>query len=241
MNTFKAVIIDDERLARKELTELLAEYRKIEVVAEAANAKEGIQVIEQLQPDLLFLDIQMPEKSGFDLLEELDNVPLVVFVTAYDEYALKAFEISALDYIVKPIRTERLALTIKKVLQALEAQTNSATIPQTKPSNQIFIKDGDKCFFIKLSEINDIESIGNYARLTFNGQSALLKKSLNQIEERLQGLSFFRCNRSQIINLNSIDSIKPTLKGTLRITLINGKEVTVSERKSKVFKHRMSL
>jgi len=242
MRIFKAVVIDDERLARKELTELLVEYPEIEIVGEAANAKEGIEVIEQLQPDLIFLDIQMPEKSGFDMLEALDNVPLVVFVTAYDEYALKAFEISALDYIVKPIRTERLALTIQKVLKTLSANAKSSPkTPVEKLTNQIFIKDGDQCYFIKINEIRYIESVGNYAKLIFDGQHALLKKSLNQIEERLKGMSFFRCNRSQIINLNFIEHIKPSLKGALKITLACGQQVTVSERKSKVFRDRMSL
>jgi len=164
------------------------------------------------------------------------------FVTAYDEYALKAFEISALDYIIKPIRNNRLALTIQKVLKTLTASANlSRATMNDKLTNQIFIKDGDQCYFIKINEIRYIESIGNYAKLIFNGQHALLKKSLNQIDERLKGLSFFRCNRSQIININFIDVIKPCLKGALKITLVCGQEVTVSERKSKVFRDRMSL
>lgn len=192
----KAIIIDDERLARTELRKLLQDYPEIEIVDEAANADEGLSKIENLNPDLIFLDIQMPGKTGFDLLNELDRAPQVIFTTAYDEFALKAFEVNALDYLLKPIEPKRLADAIHK-LNASEMNHNGTSIPDANRSlltehDQVFVKDGERCWFVKLSDIRLFESVGNYAKVFFGNNKPLILKSLNALEERLDEKVFFR-------------------------------------------------
>ena len=154
----KAIIIDDERLARNELRKLLIDFPEIEVIAEAANANEGIEKIETINPDLVFLDIQMPGKTGFDMLAELDKAPHVIFTTAYDEYALKAFEVNALDYLLKPVEPRRLADAIQKLhIQEEKEQTLNGEVNVNRDmlheDDQVFVKDGERCWFVKLSEI----------------------------------------------------------------------------------------
>ncbi len=236
MNPIRTIIIDDERLAREDLKRLAAKWDEIEIIAEAENAFEAKDSIDLHQPDLIFLDIQMPQKNGFELLEELDHAPVVIFVTAYDEYAIQAFDVSALDYIVKPIRTERFDKCIQKAIAQI--QNHQKEKKQTK--HQIFIKDANKCFFIKLNEISYIKSIGNYAQLHFNGKSAMVKRSLNYLEETLPDY-FFRCNRSEIINHHFIDQINPLFKGALQIQLTTNHVVDLSDRKSVLFKEQLKL
>ncbi|MBS1522497.1 MAG: response regulator transcription factor [Bacteroidetes bacterium] len=228
MKKIRVILIDDERLAREELRRMLDAYPDFEIIAEAGNADDAVQLIEMHQPDLVLLDIQMPGKSGFDLLEMLPKVPEVIFVTAYDQYAVKAFETDALDYIVKPVRTERFSKIIGKVRNRL-----SKTRPQQK---QIFVKDGNKCHFIRMDEICLIESMENYARLYFRGTITYLKRSLNQLETELDQAMFFRINRSQIINANFINHIEQAENGRLNITLHDGKLLEVSDRQSVKFK-----
>lgn len=236
MNSIRTIIIDDERLARQDLKRLVADWDEIQIIGEAENAFEAKEMIELNQPDLIFLDIQMPRKNGFELLEELDNTPIVIFVTAYDEYAIQAFDVNALDYIVKPIRTERFNRCIQKAI--FQIQKNQKEQKQTK--QQIFVKDANKCYFIKLSEISYIKSIGNYAQLHFNGKAVMVKRSLNYLEETLPDY-FFRCNRSEIINHHFIDQIHPLLKGALQIELITKHVVDLSDRKSVIFKEKLKL
>lgn len=236
MNSIKAIIIDDERLARQELKTLLAQWEKIEIIAEAENAFEAEEIINANQPDLIFLDIQMPKRNGFELLETLDNAPEVIFVTAYDEYAIDAFDASALDYIVKPIRKERFEKCMVKAI----AQIQTRRLEKKDVIHQIFIKDGNKCYFIKLVDIAYIKSIGNYAQLHFNGQSAMIKRSLSYLENTLPD-NFFRCNRSEIINQQFIQNIDSLSKGVLRIQLTTKQIVDLSERKSVVFKDKLKL
>lgn len=236
MNSIKTIIIDDERLARQDLKSLIAKWNEIQVIGEAENAFEAKSIINLNQPDLIFLDIQMPQKNGFELLEELDNAPVVIFVTAYDEYAIQAFDVSALDYIVKPIRTERFDKCIQKAI----AQIQNLQKEKKQTKHQIFIKDANKCYFIKLNEIAYIKSIGNYAQLHFNGKSAMVKRSLNYLEETLPDY-FFRCNRSEIINHNFIDQIHPLLKGALQIQLTTNHSINLSDRRSVVFKEKLKL
>src|SRR6476646_2237947 len=200
----KAIIIDDERLARTELRKLLQEFPEIEIVDEAANAEEGLQKIESTNPDLIFLDIQMPGKTGFDMLSELDRSPQVIFTTAYDEYALKAFEVNALDYLLKPIEPKRLADAIHKLKQAEEkelAAQQAFNRGLLTENDQVFVKDGERCWFVKLSEVRLFESVGNYAKVFFGNNNPLILKSLNDLEERLDEKMFFRAKRKHIINL----------------------------------------
>lgn len=239
----KALLIDDERLARKELTTLLAEHPEIEIVGEAANAEEGICMIDKLNPDLVFLDIQMPEKSGFDMLEEMDEVPNVVFVTAYDEYAIKAFEVNALDYLLKPVDANRLAETIKKI-SGKKKETPKEQEPSEEKlgsDSQIFLKDGDKCWFVTLKDVRMFESEGNYVRVYFGKNKPLILKSLNNLEERLDNKTFFRANRKYIINLKWVEGIENWFNGGLQVELRDGEKVEVSRRQASRFKDLMSL
>lgn len=242
MNKINYLIIDDERLARQELRLLLKPFSEFNIIGEAANADEAITIISEKKPDLLFLDIQMPEKTGFDLLEELDDAPKVIFTTAYDQYAIRAFEVNALDYLLKPIRNERLQTTLKKIQSEIEKEKTAApAIQPFSKDRQVFIKDGDQCFFVKISDIYHIESVGNYARLFFDNKKALLKRSLNLLDQKLDPTIFFRANRKEIINLQYIGKIEPMFKGTLRIYLNNGHKIEVSERRSAKFRELMSL
>lgn len=245
----RAIIIDDERLARAELRKLLQDFPEIEVIDEAANADEGLQKIEASNPDLIFLDIQMPGKTGFDLLAELDRAPHVIFTTAYDEYALKAFEVNALDYLLKPVEPKRLADAVHK-LQAAESgngfQTPTNNVEGGNRSllaenDQVFVKDGERCWFVKLSEIRLFESVGNYAKVFFGPHKPLILKSLNALEERLDEKVFFRANRKHIVNLRLIDKIEPYFNGGLLLELKGGEKIEVSRRQTVKFKEMMSL
>ena len=240
----RAIIIDDERLARNELRKLLMDFPNIEVIDEAANADEGIEKIDALSPDLIFLDIQMPGKTGFDMLTELDTAPHVIFTTAYDEYALKAFEVNALDYLMKPIEPKRLADAIQKFEQAEEkelAAQQAFNRGMLTENDQVFVKDGERCWFVKLSEIRLFESVGNYAKVFFGANKPLILKSLNALEERLDEKSFFRANRKHIVNMRMIDKIEPYFNGGLLLDLKGGEKVEVSRRQAVKFKEMMSL
>jgi two-component system LytT family response regulator len=241
----RAIIIDDERLARTELRKLLQDYPEVEVVDEAANADEGINKIDTLQPDLVFLDIQMPGKTGFDMLAELERAPHVIFTTAYDEYALKAFEVNALDYLLKPIEPKRLADAMQK-LHVAETKENHIIPENFNQSiltevDQVFVKDGERCWFVKLSDIRLFESVGNYAKVFFGGNKPLILKSLNALEERLDQKTFFRANRKHIVNLRMIDKIEPYFNGGLLLELKGGEKIEVSRRQTVKFKEMMSL
>jgi two-component system LytT family response regulator len=242
----RAIIIDDERLARTELKKLLQDFPEVEVIDEAANAQEGIQKIELLRPDLIFLDIQMPGKTGFDMLSELEKSPQVIFTTAYDEYAIKAFEVNALDYLLKPIEPKRLADAIHKLqLTSVPKEQNlvgeNFNQSMLNEHDQVFVKDGERCWFVKLTEIRLFESVGNYAKVFFAGNKPLILKSLNALEERLDEKMFFRANRKHIVNLRMIDKIEPYFNGGLLLELKGGEKIEVSRRQTVKFKEMMSL
>jgi len=238
----RALIIDDERLARNELRRLLKEFPDIQIVGEASNAQEGLEQIESLEPDLLFLDIQMPDKTGFELLEMLDKVPAVIFTTAYDEYALKAFEFNALDYLMKPIEPRRLADALHKLRQQEEKEKQQLLGRGVLSENdQVFVKDGECCWFVKLHDIRLFESAGNYARVYFGTNKPLILKSLNALEERLDPRVFFRANRKHIVNLRHIEKIDPYFNGGLLLEMRGGEKIEVSRRQAVKFKEMMSL
>jgi len=238
----KALIIDDERLARTELKRLLSPFKEINVVGEAVNADDALEKIQELNPDLLFLDIQMPGKTGFDMLEELDSVPTVIFVTAYDEYALKAFEYNALDYLLKPIEPKRLEETVNKLIEKKRKKTISELDKDfLSESDQVFVKDGEKCWFVKLENVRLFESEGNYVRIYFGENKPLILRTLNYLDERLDDKTFFRANRKHIVNLKWIASIEPWLNGGLLVKLKDGQKVEVSRRQAIKFKDMLSL
>ena len=240
----RAIIIDDERLARKELKSLLKEYHEIEIVDECSSPEEALKSIEKHNPDLLFLDIQMPEKTGFDLLQELDKSPKVVFVTAFDEYAVKAFEVNALDYLLKPVDPERLKETMAKVLSEDSEDEDSYDVPDRgilSSNDQIFIRDGEKCWFIYLKDVRMFESEGNYVRIYFETFKPLVLKSLNGLQERLDQKLFFRANRKYIINLKWVSHIENWFNGGLQVVLKDGEKVEISRRQAVKFKALMIL
>lgn len=256
----RAIIIDDERLAREELKKLLKDYHEIEIIDEAKNPEEAIQKIKELKPDLLFLDIQMPGMTGFEMLKHLDEIPQVVFVTAYDEFALKAFEVNALDYVLKPVDPARLEETVKKLTSNKEAEfQSSAKTPQLDRSNrtlgiadQIFIKDGEKTFFISLKEVRMFESDGNYVKVYFDKSKPLILRSLNSLEEKLNPEYFFRANRKYIINLTWVHRVENWFNGGLQVELRpftngnneevkEGDKIEISRRQAIKFKEIFSI
>ncbi|MBL7890254.1 MAG: response regulator transcription factor [Bacteroidetes bacterium] len=239
----KAIIIDDERLARQELKNLLSAYSEIQIVGEANNAEAAVEQIKQLKPDVIFLDIQMPGKNGFELLEEISGVPEVVFVTAYDEYAIRAFEVNALDYLLKPVQPNRLGETIKKLLNkdSSEKSENKEQTQALNDDDQVFVKDGDKCWFVKLSDIRLFESEGNYVRVHFDKNRPLILRSLNNLDERLNNKTFFRASRKHIVNLKWVESIENWFNGGLMVKLKGGEQVEISRRQAAKLKDMMSL
>ena len=243
----RTLIVDDERLARNELKRLLEPYTKIEIIGEAANAEEALVMIDELQPELLFLDIQMPGKNGFELLSSIEGkTPEVIFTTAYDEYAIKAFEYNALDYLLKPIDNDRLKETIHRieenqVLPEISTANNERIEKILGENDQVFVKDGEKCWFVKLGKVRLFESMGNYVRLHFDDQKPLVLKSLNNLEERLDPGTYFRANRKHIINLHWIEKIEPWFSGGLLVTLQGGDKIEISRRQAIRFKELMSL
>lgn len=237
-----AVIVEDSRLARNELKELIKNYPDIELLGEAENVDQGFELISKERPQLLFLDINMPEKDGFQLLEMLDEVPLTVFTTAFDEYAIKSFEYNALDYLLKPVSEKRFAMALEKVKLKLNSISDPNTNSQKlSEGSQIFIKDGEACWLVKIGDISHFEIVGNYTRVFFDDKKPLLYKSLNQIEEKLPEQSFFRANRQQIVNTNFIVNVVPWFNGKLKLEMGNGEEIEVSRRQSYIFKDKMSL
>ncbi len=244
----RAIIIDDERLARRELNSLLSDYPEIEIVGESHNADNAISKIDGLKPDLIFLDIQMPAKNGFEMLEELSFIPHVIFTTAYDEYALKAFEVNAFDYLLKPIQKERLRESLDKLIERVKSDQEEEEFQEDRSNpnglgleDQVFVKDGDKCWFVRLNKISAFESEGNYVRIYFDGVKPLILKSLNNLEERLNDKVFFRANRKFIINLSWIESMESWFNGGLRVTLKDGKQVEISRRQAAKLRDKMSL
>jgi two-component system LytT family response regulator len=247
MKTTKTLIIDDERLAREELKSLLLPYDEIEIIGEAKNGEEGIKLIHELKPDLIFLDISMPGMTGFEMLKQLDEIPKVIFVTAYDEFALKAFEVNALDYVLKPVEPLRLQEAIQKLNQKeddfsskLDGQI-SRKDRQLNLKDRVFIKDGEKTWFVELSKIRMLESDGNYVKVYFDTSRPLILRSLNSFEERLDPEFFFRANRKFIINLSWISSIENWFNGGLMVELKEGEKVEISRRQAIRFKELMSL
>lgn len=241
----KALIVDDERLARNELKRLLKAHPEVEVVGEAAKASEALTALEKLDPDLLFLDIQMPGKTGFDLLKEIPRMPRVIFTTAYDEFALKAFEFHPFDYLLKPIEPERLARSLAQI----EAEQRESTPERTETvqqqvfqeNDQVFVRDGDHCWLVRIRDISVFESEGNYTRVFFNRSQPLIYRSLNSLEARLNPRSFFRASRKHIINLAKVTRIEPWFSGGLLVHLDGDHKIEVSRRQGHKFRELLSF
>ncbi len=234
----KAFIVDDEPLARRELRRLLTEFAWIDVCGEASGIDHAVREIEELAPELLFLDIQMPGGTGFDVLARLEHVPQVIFTTAHDQHAVRAFEVNALDYLLKPIEPERLAAALARA-RGRNAQPAPAT---GAPIEQMFVKDGPNCWFVPLAEVSLLTAEGNYVRLLWGQRQPLLGRPLTALEQRLDPKIFFRANRRQIVNLSCIESVEAGIGGRLHVQLRGGgPEVEISRRQARVFREQTSV
>ncbi len=247
----RTLIVEDEALARQELIYLLrTAHPDVEVVGEAPDADAARAALRRLRPDLLLLDISLPGATGFELLESLDDVPPVIFITAYDQFATRAFEVSALDYVLKPINPARLAQALDRVRTGLALRGRAegpsgtaagASEARLTPQSQVFLKDGEHCYFVRLAEIDLFEGEGNYVRVYFGANRPLLHKSLQLLEEKLPPELFFRANRQQILNLTTIERVHSYYKGGLLLELRGGRRVDVSTRQAVRFKELLSL
>jgi two-component system, LytTR family, response regulator len=232
MNTiFSCIIVDDERPAREELSCLLAKYEHISILALCNNADDALEKINLLHPDVVFLDINMPGKSGFDLIDTLKNPPNIIFCTAYDEFALKAFEENAIDYLLKPITPDRLQKTIERLQKYFIKIKDS-----NNQHKKIFIRDGKKIFYTTLADIFLIESCGNYVKYYFEKNIATIRKTFKEVEEEFNTLGFIAINRNQLVNKSFITTKNNKIGRNLTLNLKNGITLTASRSKSNLFK-----
>lgn len=234
----KAIVVDDERLARNELRRLLQAHPEVRVIGEASNGEAGLELINRTRPDLVFLDIQMPAMDGFEMLARLDECPIVIFTTAYDEHAIQAFDVNALDYLMKPIEPERLAIAVSRALDRAPERTLGDKLGLDQ---QVFVKDGSNCWFVRLREVRLFESEGNYTRLHFGDKRPLALRSLSYLEERLDPVHFFRANRRQIVGLRWVESVRSNARGALDMFLRGGQSVVMSRRQARRFQAEKKL
>ncbi len=236
------VIVDDSRLARKELAGLLNEQSRYDIVGEAADVQSALELVSRLKPDLLLLDIHLPDGSGFDVLEQAEHIPKVIFTTAYEQHALRAFEINALDYLLKPITSERLFQALEKIdTDKISPNTQAQSSTNRKADDHLFIREGERCHFVKYHEIRLLQVDGNYVRLFFRNTHAMMPRSLNYVEERLDPNIFFRANRQQIVNLNFVDRIEPWVGDGLLIIMQDGTQVEASRRQARELKNALEM
>lgn len=242
MSTLRIVIVEDSTLARGELRCTLEELGGCEIVAEAANVQEGVAAIEATRPDLVLLDIQLPDGDGFSLLEQLKFLPEVIFTTAFDQYALRAFDVNALAYLQKPIERERLAAALQRVREKVQRQSEQAPAnPRKHRGDQIFIKDGERCYFVRLAEVALFEVEGNYTRVYFRDQRPLLARALNYLEGRLEPSQFFRTGRRHIVNLDFVQNIDADVGDGLILTLRGGRTIEVSRRQARELRDLLAI
>lgn len=236
----KAIVVEDSRLAREGLIKMLQAYPELQVVAAADHSVNALALIQEHQPDVVFLDIHLPGESGFDLLEKLECTPQIIFTTAYSEYAIRSFDYNTIDYLLKPISDERLKIAIDK-LSINSKEPEAAPKPPLEFSSRMFVKDGDKCHLVQLESIRYFESCKNHVRIFFGKENAFVKKSLNSIEERLPKKHFFRVNRQYVVNLHAIVSIEESINDGYEITMNDGKTLEVSRRNAVELKDILSF
>jgi two-component system LytT family response regulator len=241
MKKIKVLVADDEPLARERLAGLLSQEPDIEVVGQARDGEEAVTAIHDDSPDLVFLDVQMPQMNGFDVIEAVgsDKMPLVIFVTAYDQHALKAFQVRALDYLLKPFDRERFKDALSRARKQLERDENGdlgrrllalvKDLRRDQPkSDRLVVKSGGRLFFLRTDEIDWVEAAGNYVRLHVGPGSHLLRETMNAIEGRLDPEKFFRIHRSRIVNMERIQELQPWLNGEYAVLLRTGTRLTLS-------------
>lgn len=232
----RVYLVDDELLALEELKVLLAPFEDLEIVGFSDRVEQAINDCNELRPDLIFLDINMPGKDGFQFLEALEEVKEVIFVTAYDQFAIKAFEVNALDYLLKPLNPKRLAEAIQRFRSKVQTVEETTSEGRLSADKKIFIKDGEKCHFVPISKIYLLESMGNYVRVYYENHQPLLHKSLTYLEQKLPEELFFRANRQYMFNLDYIDQIEPYFNSTLLIVMKSGHKIDLSQRQSAKFR-----
>ncbi|KFG92876.1 transcriptional regulator [Burkholderia paludis] len=238
----RVLIVDDARLARQELRMLLSALPWVECVGEVDDVPAARDAIVALAPDLVLLDVQMPSGSGFDVLDGLETVPAVVFVTAYDTYAVRAFQANALDYLVKPVEAPRLLEALQRARRREVPVVGAPALRTTLgEQDQVFVREAERCWFVAVSEIRRLVVDGNYTRLWFRDQNALLPRSLSALEARLPSALFFRANRNTLVNLRCIRAVTPGIGDGYDLTLDDGSEVEVSRRQARELRERMAL
>jgi len=238
----RVLIVDDARLARQELRTLLSSLPWVQCVGEADDVPAAREAIATLAPDLVLLDVQMPSGTGFDVLDGLERVPSVVFVTAYDTYAVRAFRANALDYLVKPVEAPRLLEALERARHHAALDTEPPTVHGTLGAqDQVFVREGERCWFVSIAEIRRLVVDGNYTRLWFRDQNALLARSLSALEARLPSDLFFRANRNTLVNLRRIRAVTPSIGDGYDLALDDGSEVEVSRRQARELRERMAL
>jgi two-component system, LytTR family, response regulator len=241
MKKLRTVIVDDEPLARERLASLLSAEPDIEVVRQCRDGEEAVAAIDQLTPDLVFLDVQMPALNGFEVIQAVgpEKMPLVVFVTAYDQHALRAFQVRALDYLLKPFDRERFQEALQRARASIQREETGdlgrrllalvKDLRRDQPkTDRLVVKSGGRLFFLRTDEIDWIEAAGNYVRLHVGTTSHLLRETMNSIEARLDPEKFFRIHRSRIVNMERIQEMQPWLNGEYAVVLRNGTRVTLS-------------
>lgn len=236
----KAIVVEDSRLAREGLVRMLATHAGVELLGQAGDLTGALALARSCRPELVFLDIHLPGGSGFELLEQLDYEPRVIFTTAYSEHAIRSFDHHTVDYLLKPISPERLAQALAKLGEPAPTAPAAAPVPLDMDS-RIFIKDGERCHLVPLSSIRCIESCKNYALLHFEGGKAYVKKSLNAVEERLPRGHFFRANRQLLVSLRAISSLQEAANEGLLLSLADGQRVEVSRRQAAELRGLLSL
>lgn len=235
----KAIVVEDSRLAREGLLKMLAGFAELDIVGAADHPQTAIKLIEEHQPDVLFLDIHMPGESGFDLLDRLDYSPKVIFTTAYSEHAYRSFDYNATDYLLKPISQERLTCAMQKLMAEIEDAPLKSELLDI--NSKMFIKDGDDCHLVTLSSIRYFESCKNYVRVYFDEKNAFIKKALNSIELRLPKQRFFRVSRQFVVNLFEIQRIDEGVGDGYELTMSDGKVIDVSRRNASELKKMLSF
>lgn len=244
--TISCIIVDDERLAREEIKLMLKDLKEIEVVGEAKNGDEGIALVKEKNPDLIFLDVSMPGMTGFEMIKQLEEIPHVVFVTAFDDYALKAFDVHAVDYILKPVEADRLKEAVAKIQAREDFESEVPNRPNRASrhltiNDKVFIKDGERCWFVEISKIRKFESEGNYVKIYFDTFKPLILRTLNSFEERLNPEDFFRASRKHLVNIHWIDTVENWFNGGLLLTLKDGEKIEVSRRQAIKFKDELGF
>ena len=230
----RAVIVDDEELARRVLRELLRAHNEVEVVAECPNGFEAVKAVAELKPDLLFLDVQMPKLDGFEVLELIAEGPAVIFVTAYDQYALRAFEAHAVDYLLKPFGADRLKVALERTKERLggklppPAELAAAARPPAQYLERIVVKDGSRVHIIPVAKLDYAEAQDDYVALAVEGKKHLKQQTLSNLEKALDPERFLRIHRSYIVNLDRLGKVEPYGKDTHVVVLTTGAQLPVS-------------